>query len=96
MVDAAWDEAMARLRAVQRDFANGDADGLQKLYSHREDVAVLGGFGGFESGWAEIGPRLEWAASHFAGGSYSQEDLSAAVGTEIACLVSIERWSYRT
>ena len=95
MADAAWDEAMARLRAVQRDFANGDADGLKRLYSHREDVTVLGGFGGFERGWAEVGPRLEWAASHFAGGSYSQEDLSAAVGTEIACLVSIERWSYK-
>ena len=56
---------MARLAAAQRDFANGDAAGLSRLYSHREDVTVLGGFGGLEHGWAEVGPRLEWAASHF-------------------------------
>jgi ketosteroid isomerase-like protein len=85
---------MAQLLAVQRDFANGDAAGLKRLYSHRDDVTVFGGFGGFERGWAEVGPRLDWAASHFAGGTYSQQDLSATVGTDVACLVSLERWSY--
>jgi SnoaL-like domain len=94
MTDASWSEAMAQLLAVQRDFANGDAAGLKRLYSHRDDVTVFGGFGGFERGWAEVGPRLDWAASHFAGGTYSQQDLSATVGTDVACLVSLERWSY--
>lgn len=93
MTDPSWGEALAQLAAVQRDFINGDAAGLKRLYSHRDDVTVFGGFGGFERGWAEVGPRLEWAASQFSGGAYSQEDLSATVGTEIACLVSLERWS---
>src|SRR5438552_15913102 len=94
MTDASWNAVMAQLQAVQRDFANGDATGIKELYSHREDVTVLGGFGGFARGWSEVGPRLEWAASHFAGGTYSQQDLSAAVGTNLACLVSLERRSY--
>ena len=85
---------MARLAAAQRDFANGDAAGLRRLYSHREDVTVFGGFGGLEHGWAEVGPRLEWAASHFSNGVYSQQDLSATVGTDVACLVSLEHWSF--
>ena len=59
-------------------------------------MTVLGGFGGFEHGWKEVGPRLDWAASHFAGGSYGQETLSATVGSDVACLVSLERWSYAT
>ena len=94
MTDKSWEDAMARLAAAQRDFVNGDATGIKALYSHREDVTVMGGFGGFERGWSEVGPRLDWAASQFAGGSYRQEDLSAIVGPEVACLVSLERWTY--
>jgi hypothetical protein len=88
-----WDAAMTELAAAQRDFMNGDATGLQALYSHRDDVTVMGGFGGFERGWAEVGPRLAWAASHFHGGEYSQQDISATVGTEVASLVCLERWA---
>ena len=94
MADTSWEAAMAQLLAAQRDFAGGDVAGIKRLYSHREDVTVFGGFGGFERGWAEVGPRLEWAASQFSGGTYGQEDLSTAVGTDVACLVSLERWSY--
>jgi SnoaL-like domain len=87
-----WDAAMTELAAAQRDFMNGDATGLQALYSHRDDVTVMGGFGGFERGWAEVGPRLAWAASHFHGGEYSQQDISMHVGLDAACLVCLESW----
>jgi ketosteroid isomerase-like protein len=96
MVETSWEQAMAELAAAQQAFVNGDATGIKELYSHREDVTVLGGFGGFERGWAEVGPRLEWAASEFAGGTYDQEDISATVGNDIAFLVSLERWSYKS
>jgi ketosteroid isomerase-like protein len=92
MPDNAWDAAMSELLAAQRDFMNGDATGLQALYSHGDDVTVMGGFGGVERGWAEVGPRLAWAASHFHGGEYSQQDISVTVGQDVACLVSLERW----
>jgi ketosteroid isomerase-like protein len=95
MPDQSWDAAMAQLRAAQHAFMNGDAAGLQRLYSHRDDVTVMGGFGGFERGWSEVGPRLAWAASHFHGGEYAQKDISATVGADHACLVSIERWVRR-
>ena len=84
---------MVRLAAAQRDFIKGDAARLQRLYSHREDVTLMGGFGGYERGWAEVGPRLAWAASHFHGGNYSQQDISVTVGTDIGCLVCVERWA---
>jgi ketosteroid isomerase-like protein len=88
-----WDAAMAELAAAQHDFMNGDATGLQALYSHRDDVTVMGGFGGFERGWAEVGPRLAWAGSHFRGGEYSQQNISITVGRDVACLVCLERWA---
>lgn len=87
---------MAQLAAAQRDFMNGDVAGLQQLYSHRDDVTVMGGFGGFERGWAEVGPRLAWAASHFHGGEYNQQDISVTVGSDIASLVCLERWARTT
>jgi len=43
MSESLWDAAMAQLAAAQCDFMNGDATGLQQLYSHRHDVTVMGG-----------------------------------------------------
>jgi ketosteroid isomerase-like protein len=93
MSDGSWEAAMEQLLAAQREFMNGDATGLQRLYSHRDDVTVMGGFGGFERGWAEVGPRLAWAASHFHGGEYCQEDITVTLGSDVACLVCLERWA---
>jgi hypothetical protein len=92
MPDNSWDAAMTELMSAQRAFMNGDAIGLQALFSHRDDVTVMGGFGGFERGWAEVGPRLAWAASHFHGGKYDQQIISMTVGRDVACLVCVERW----
>lgn len=92
MTNPSWNAAMIELEAAQKAFMNGDASGLQALYSHRDDVTVMGGFGGVERGWTEVGPRLAWAASHFHGGTYSQEVIGTTVGQDIACLVSQERW----
>lgn len=93
MSDSSWDAAMTELEVAQRAFMNGNASGLQALYSHGDDVTVMGGFGGFERGWAEVGPRLAWAASHFYGGEYSQQNISMTVGRDVACLVCLERWA---
>ncbi len=93
MPNGSWNTAMIELEAAQQAFMNGDAGPLQALYSHRDDVTVMGGFGGVERGWAEVGPRLAWAASHFHGGTYSQQVVGLTVGQDVACLVSLERWS---
>jgi ketosteroid isomerase-like protein len=93
MPDERWKTAMIELGAAQEAFMKGDAGPLQALFSHADDVTVMGGFGGVERGWAEVGPRLAWAASHFHGGTYSQTIVAATVGEEVACLVSLERWA---
>lgn len=93
MSDESWKNAMIELQAAQEAFMNADAGPLQALFSHAEDVTVMGGFGGVERGWAEVRPRLAWAASHFHGGAYSQRVVTATVGQEVACLVSLERWA---
>lgn len=93
MPNESWKSAMIELQAAQEAFMNGDAGPLQALFSHADDVTVMGGFGGVERGWAEVGPRLAWAASHFHGGAYSQQVIGASIGQDLACLVSLERWA---
>jgi ketosteroid isomerase-like protein len=76
---------------ANRDLLNGNPTKLEQLYAHSPDVTVLGGFGGIESGWEEVGLRLDWAAAQFKSGSYERETLSLVEGSDLAFTVSIER-----
>jgi hypothetical protein len=85
-----WKEAQLQIDVANRNLLQGQPADLKNLYSHEEDVTVFGGFGGSERGWNEVGPRLDWAASNFASGSYEREILSAVEGSDLAYIVSIE------
>lgn len=85
-----WEEAQLQGAIANRNLLQGDSTDLKNLYSHSDDVTVFGGFGGSERGWNEVGPRVDWAAAHFAGGSFEREILSAVEGADLACIVSIE------
>jgi len=93
MADKSWDKIMELAKAANTAMIQGNAKPLKELYSHREDITVLGGFGGFERGWSEVEPRLDWAASQFSSGSFSQEEVSTIVGTDLAMTVTIERFT---
>jgi hypothetical protein len=59
------------LAAAAAAFVRGNAEPLKALFSHRDDVTILGAFGGFEQGWDLVGPRLDWASSQFRDGVWS-------------------------
>ena len=81
-----WEEA-------QTQFLNGDDTAWKRMCSQTEDATIFGAFGGHEKGWAEVGPRFDWAASQFKpGGSKKHvEYLSVVVRQDLALTVSIER-----
>jgi len=95
VVNKAWEELMATAELANREMVRGNAQPLKELYSHSEDVTVLGGFGGFERGWIEVEPRLDWAASQFADGDFSQQVVSSIVESDLAMIVTIERYEAR-
>src|SRR5579885_2219072 len=95
MSDKAWEKAMALAQQANLEVLRGNPEPIKLLYSHRDDVTVLGGFGGFERGWNEVEPRLDWAASHFSGGRYRQEEVAAIMGVDLAMTVTIERYTVR-
>jgi hypothetical protein len=59
---ADWDDFIAYLLDGLRRFVEGDAEPYKRLWSRRDDVTIFGGSGGYEQGWANVGPRLDWAA----------------------------------
>lgn len=82
-----WEKAQSR-------FINGDPTLWKKHASHREDVTILGGFGGHgEKGWGAVGARYDWAASQYKGGgaTLKVEYLSVVVSRDLAFTVAIER-----
>jgi ketosteroid isomerase-like protein len=76
-----------------RHFINGDADRWKQHASQREDVTILGGFGGYEKGWQEVGPRYDWAAARFreSRATLKVQYLTTVVGADLAYTVSLER-----
>jgi ketosteroid isomerase-like protein len=91
-------DTLARAIAVHRDawneFAKGNAGPWKQHCSHRDDVTIVGAWGGFEKGWAaQVEKRYEWAAGRFKGseGSVELENISLVVTAELAYSVDIER-----
>jgi ketosteroid isomerase-like protein len=95
MSNKTLDELMTAAESANREMLRGNAAPLKALYSRQDDVTVLGGFGGFERGWTEVESRLDWVASNFSEGEFSQELISATVGSEMALIVTIERYDVR-
>lgn len=82
-----WEKAQSR-------FINGDPTLWKQHTSHREDVTILGGFGGYgEKGWGAVGARYDWAASQYKGGgaTLKVEYLNVVVSGDLAFTVGIER-----
>jgi ketosteroid isomerase-like protein len=78
-------------------FLNGDPTLWKQHASHRDDAMIMGAWGAYEKGWAEVGPRYEWAAARFkeSGATVQVEYLTCAVSGELAYTVAIERSEVR-
>ena len=71
------------------ELLKGNAQPLGELYEQALKSPRWAASGN-SSGWAEVGPRLQWAASQFARGSYERKTISMVEGTDLGYAVSIE------
>jgi hypothetical protein len=88
-------EALAQANRANDELIEGRVGSLRDCFSHGADATLFGGFGGHEVGWAEIGPRLEWVAQSFAGGTCRYEVIATAASSELASVVQFERGEAR-
>ncbi len=82
-----WQQAQTR-------FINGDPTLWKQHASHRDDVTILGGFGGEgEKGWAAVGARYDWASSQYRPGNATLkvDYHNIVVSGDFAFTVGVER-----
>ena len=74
-------------------FINGDPALWKRNASQRDDVTIMGAWGGYEKGWKEVGPRYDSVAARLkqSGAKVKVEYLSSAASGDLAYTVAIER-----
>lgn len=91
--DAGFDAFLATLEGATNRFINGDPTLWKQLCSQSNEATILGGFGGYEKGWREVGPRYNWASAQFraSGAKKNFTCISKIVQGDLAYTVTIER-----
>ena len=83
-------------KAALGRLVDGDAGPLLELWSHADDVTVMGGFGSYEKGWDRVRQNTEFAASRFHGSKLGTvEEMAVGTSGELAYAVWIERAEVR-
>jgi hypothetical protein len=85
-----WKEARAQCQAALGELVEGRPDAFKALWSHADDVTIMGAFGGVECGWDNVAERLDWASAGIGGAARRVENLLTLVGEDLACTVDLE------
>jgi ketosteroid isomerase-like protein len=72
------------------ELVEGRPEPFKALWSHAEDVVIMGAFGGYERGWAQVNARLDWAAKGIASTNRSVENVVTVVSDDLAYIVDLE------
>jgi hypothetical protein len=87
---ASWPDFERRVAAAQVAFQQKDPAPLMALWSHGDDVVLMGANGGHEVGWSLVGPRMMRIAAASAGGPRKDDIVARTIGTDLAVIVQIE------
>ena len=91
-------KTIVQYRSAQKEFVKGNPQPLKDICSHADDVTIMGGWGGFEKGWAaQVEKRYDWASARFASGEDERriENVSLVVTPQLAYSVDIEQSKVR-
>jgi ketosteroid isomerase-like protein len=95
-VPEALKQAIEQHHSAANEVLKGKVLPWKEICSHRDDVTIIGGWGGYDRGWTEqVEKRYEWAAARFEGGEVHFENISLVVTPELAYSVDIERCHVR-
>lgn len=72
------------------ELVEGRPEPFKALWSHAEDVVIMGAFGGYERGWEQVSARLDWAAKGIASTGRSVQNVVTVVGNGLAYTVDLE------
>ena len=88
-----FDAALEQHHLAVDEIMKGSAEGLKRVYSHRDDVTLANPFGPTVRGWDEVAKTLERAGSHYRDGEFVGSEIVAKyVTAELAYTVEMERF----
>jgi len=79
------------VKAAISQFITGNAASFKACWSHADDVTIFGGWGAYEQGWEQVGPRLDWAAARFLGGTLTYQRLAQGMSGDLAYTIWLEK-----
>src|SRR3712207_5349094 len=88
-------QVFQQVQTACQPFYAGNPAPFMALWSHADDVTIFGGWGAYEHGWVQVGPRLEWAAARFRGGHATFEPLAMAESGDLAYTIHLEKAEVR-
>ena len=89
-MDEEWIEFVMECQAALGELVEGRPEPFKALWSHADDVVIMGAFGGYERGWEEVGARLDWASKGIAATDRSVENVVTVVNDDLAYTVDLE------
>jgi ketosteroid isomerase-like protein len=89
-VDSDWDRFVSRCQQALGELVEGRPEPFKALWSHADDVVIMGAFGGYERGWQQVSARLDWAAEGIKSTDRSTENVLTVVNDDLAYTVDLE------
>jgi ketosteroid isomerase-like protein len=89
-MDATWEQFVSVCQGALGELVEGRPEPFKALWSHADDVVIMGAFGGHERGWEQVSARLDWAAKGIAATDRCAENIVTTVGEDLAFTVDLE------
>jgi hypothetical protein len=94
---SAIEDVLNAIDNANEHMLDGDCGVWKALLSHRDDVSLLGAYGGHVQGWTEVSARFDRTAAGYAAdagtstGTTARDNIATWIGTDLACVVDLER-----
>jgi ketosteroid isomerase-like protein len=89
-VDTDWERFAAACQQALGHLVEGRSGPFKALWSHADDVVIMGAFGGYERGWEQVSARLDWAAQGIQATDRVADNIVTVVGDDVAYTVDLE------
>ncbi len=82
--DKDFDEFMGVCREAVAQQVSGRTDAFQNLWSHDDDVVLIGAAASHQKGWHDVSARVSWASQHLNFGKFHFANLLTSVSADLA------------
>jgi ketosteroid isomerase-like protein len=89
-MDSDWELFVSRCQQALGELVEGRSEPFKALWSHADDVVIMGAFGGHETGWQQVSARLDWAAKGIKATDRVAENVVTVVADDLAYTVDLE------